>query len=425
MNIKQLSYKSTTYLLGLLLILLAGCAGSDPSGSIDITQRGEAIHMYIAVPSDTAKTQAQSRIGDPGTGPNESQKWDYLTIIAAYKEKTGNSDDYDAEPQKMVYWDTFSKTDFDQKIRLEHELSIIEPPTDEGLRYVTMYLPAGTVYLYGITHSDTEGFNLASAASNASASSNSPVSSTPQKLLDLLSALPQDGKSHRAELDGMLISNDYAANSSDPTDRFLSVATGYAIDKKQSGTPPHPLTISKNNDEQEMKLNWAMHLSRLATKIDIQWDAEGAYETSSEDPSKIVYTDVKVSDFTYNGGAALIQNANGTSDSGWGRVFPTLQSTNADAVGGTKTFYNRTEISKRNGRQYHYIYPDRSTKPTITFSLTTTREGEANATSKSYTFNLQNIVPFKQAAWYKINATIKGQNTKGETEIVIPSSSQN
>lgn len=423
MGMKKFTYFSTTYLLGLLLILLAGCTGGDPSGSIDITQKGEAIHMYIAVPSDTAKTQAQSRIGDPGTGSNESQKWDKLTIIAAYEKKTGSSDDYDDEPQKMVYWDTFSKTDFDQNVRMEHELSIIEAPTDEGIRYVTMYLPAGTVYLYGITYSDTEGFNLASAASNASTSSNSAASSSPIKLEDLLYALPEDGASHRAELDGILISNDYAASSSDPTDRFLSVATGYAIDTKQPGTP-RLLTISKNNDQQEMKQYWAMRLSRLATKLDIQWDAAGAYETSSADPSKIVYTDVKVSDFTYNGGANLIGNANGTSNSGWGRLFPTLQESTTNAVGGTKTFYNRTEISKRNGRQYHYIYPDGSTKPSITFNLTTTREGEA-AVSKDYTFNLQNVVPFKQAAWYKINATIKGQNTEGKTEIVIPSTSQN
>lgn len=83
---------------------------------------------------------------------------------------------------------------------------------------------------------------------------------------------------------------------------------------------------------------------------------------------------------------------------GSGRLFPALNTSSTKA--GNKTFYNTSEISQRNGRVYHYTFPDGVSEPSVTFNIT------ANDSGKGYTLNFTSAL--QQATWYKVNATIKG-----------------
>ena len=142
-------------------------------------------------------------------------------------------------------------------------------------------------------------------------------------------------------------------------------------------------------------------LTRLAAKIDIQWDAADAYVQG--------YTDVKVTRFTYKG-------------TKYGRLFPNIASSNYSAEKQDWTFYNTLEISQRNGRVYHYTFPDGTyidgttttdgvTVPSVTFNISAKKTGETESTTKSYTMNFQKAL--QKATWYKVNATIKGITGNG------------
>ncbi|WP_298112830.1 hypothetical protein [uncultured Bacteroides sp.] len=133
-----------------------------------------------------------------------------------------------------------------------------------------------------------------------------------------------------------------------------------------------------------------MTLTRLAAKIDIQWDAADAYPEG--------YTDVKVKDFSYNGKE-------------FGRLFPDITGiTISDNKEKSWTFYNTSEISQRNGRVYHYTFPDGVSVPSVKFNITAEEEGN-EITGDGYTLNFQEAL--KQATWYKVNATIKGITGSG------------
>ena len=118
------------------------------------------------------------------------------------------------------------------------------------------------------------------------------------------------------------------------------------------------------------------------------------------------YTDVKVESFSYNGKV-------------FGRLFPDITGiTISDNKEKSWTFYNNTsEISQRNGRVYHYTFPDgeidkttSTTTPNVTFNITAT-DNNNTTTTKQYTLNFQEAL--KQATWYKVNATIKGIRGSG------------
>lgn len=143
-----------------------------------------------------------------------------------------------------------------------------------------------------------------------------------------------------------------------------------------------------------------MTLTRLAAKIDIQWDAADAYDKG--------YTDVKVTEFTYKG-------------TKYGRLFPNIASSNYSAEKQDWTFYNTLEISQRNGRVYHYTFPDGTyidgttttdgvTVPSVTFNISATQNG-TTTTDKPYTMNFQKAL--QKATWYKVNATIRGITGSG------------
>lgn len=378
----------TKYIFAILsLIMLAGCSGSE-QGEERPKDTLVPISLTLSVPNDKSST----RIGDPGADTNDKVDWDRLTIIVAYKEKSQGDEIHDAAPQKMVYYDTYTKEEFDRKALVTHATSTLSGPDANGFRTYTMYLPLGTCCVYGVTYSNGEGLNLEG----------------------MLDGIAKDGKDHNSDIYDLQISNDYAKPSGGTTDiaKFISVATGYALklDKNQPQTTDREVIVEKNiNADINTKQYWRMVLGRLAAKIDIQWDAKGAYEKDKD--GNLKYTNVKVSQFTYHGEQANQEST--ISGSGNGRLFPTLYTlyhqevSSRTSVSGHTTFVNTSEISKRNGRVYHYTFPDGAIPPRLTFKLDTEKEGTTG--KYNVTFDMSNLKDgFIPARWYKINVKISG-----------------
>ena len=87
-------------------------------------------------------------------------------------------------------------------------------------------------------------------------------------------------------------------------------------------------------------------------------------------------------------------------------------------VGGTSTFFNTTPISRRNGRVYHYFFPDGSKEPRVDFSISTQTEGSAVWQPYTYHFDFSQVAPLRPATWYKLNIRVKG-NSGENTNIVV------
>ena len=382
----------TKYIFAILsLIMLAGCSEKDEVRPMDTLA---PISLTLSVPADKTNT----RVGDPGADTNDTVDWDRLTIIVAYKEKAQGDEIIDGAPQKMVYYDTYTKEEFDPGTLVTHPTSTLSGPDANGFRTYTMYLPLGTCCVYGVTYSSRQGLDL-------------------EKMLD---DITKDGKDHNSDIYNLPISNDYAhKNGAIDIAKFISVATGYALKldpKTQILTNDRDIKVEKNiNANINTKQYWRMVLGRLAAKIDIQWDAKGAYEKDKD--GNLKYTNVKVAQFTYHGEPKGTTKA----DAGCGRLFPTLyhqEVTSRISVSGHTTFVNTSEISKRNGRVYHYTFPDGTNPPRLTFQLDTEKEG----TSKTYnvTFDMSNLKDgFIPARWYKINVTIKGTKLGDKSDITI------
>lgn len=390
--------KNITAFLMMLVALVACSPASNDTDHIPLERKGAPVSFSIAVP-----TVSSTRIADPGSDAGEHDSWDHLLIIVAYTEKKQGTVFPDDDEKRMVYYDTFTKKEFDSSTPVEHTNSVLSPDTDhDGYHDFTMYLPVGDCHVYGITYSEGCGFD--------------PVA--------VLDAIDKDGKDHNADITGMLITNDYAKGSTDQVAKMVSVATGYAtyVDTSDptstlNGNRLLHISLDKEN---EMKQYWRMTLTRLATKVDIQWDAQSAYEPATS-PGDVTYTDVRINQFVFRGGA------DATTDSGYGRLFPSLAAEAAAAagktltpVGGDRTFINTSEISRRNGRVYHYTFPDGTNSKKITFSLVTSTYIVKDKTTSYYTFDLTNLSGgFRRATWYKINVSIVGTKKKDGTVTII------
>ncbi len=384
----------TKYIFVILsLIMLAGCSEKDEVRPMDTLA---PISLTLSVPDDKTNT----RVGDPGADTNDKVDWDRLTIIVAYKEKTQGDEIIDGAPLKMVYYDTYTKEEFDRGKLVTHSTSTLSGPDANGFRTYTMYLPLGTCCVYGVTYSNGEGLDLEGD----------------------LDKIAKDGEDHNSDIYDLQISNDYAKPSGGTTDiaKFISVATGYALklDKNQLLTSDREVIVEKNiNADINTKQYWRMVLGRLAAKIDIQWDAKGAYEKDKD--GNLKYTNVKVSKFTYHG------EPKGTTkdDAGCGRLFPTLyhqEVSSRTPVSGHTTFVNTSEISKRNGRVYHYTFPDGTNPPRLTFQLDTEKEGTTGNKIYNVTFDMSNLKDgFIPARWYKINVNISGSKLGENPNITI------
>ena len=385
----------TKYIFAILsLIMLAGCSESEKN-EVRPMDTLAPISLTLSVPDDKTNT----RVGDPGADPNDKVDWDRLTIIVAYKKKTQADEIHDAAPQKMVYYDTYTKEEFDRGKLVTHSTSTLSGPDANGFRTYTMYLPLGTCCVYGVTYSNGEGLDLEGE----------------------LNKITEDGTNRNEDIYKLQISNDYAhKDGAIDIAKFISVATGYALkldSETQILTDERKIKVEQNiNADINTKQYWRMVLGRLAAKIDIQWDAKGAYE---KEDGKLKYTNVKVSQFTYHGEPAGQETT--VSGSGYGRLFPTLYHKNVSpmvSVSGNTTFLNTTEISKRNGRVYHYTFPDGAIPPRLTFKLDTEKEGTTG--KYNVTFDMSNLKDgFIPARWYKINVTIKGTKLGDNSDITI------
>lgn len=385
----------TKYIFAILsLIMLAGCSESEKN-EVRPMDTLAPISLTLSVPDDKTNT----RVGDPGADTNDMVDWDRLTIIVAYKEKTQGDEIHDAAPQKMVYYDTYTKEEFDRGKLVTHSTSTLSGPDVNGFRTYTMYLPLGTCCVYGVTYSNGEGLDLEGE----------------------LNKITEDGTNGNEHIYNLQISNDYAhKDGAVDIAKFISVATGYALkldSETQILTDKREIKVEQNiNANINTKQYWRMVLGRLAAKIDIQWDAKGAYE---KEDGKLKYTNVKVSQFTYHG------EPKGTtiSGAGCGRLFPTLYNqevTSKTSVSGHTTFVNTSEISKRNGRVYHYTFPDGTNPPRITFQLDTEKEGTTGNKIYNVTFDMSKLKDgFIPARWYKINARISGSKLGEEPNITI------
>lgn len=386
----------TKYILAIIsLIMLTGCSESEQSEERPKDTLAP-ISLTLSVPNDKTET----RVGDPGKDTHDEVDWDRLTIIVAYKEKTQGDEIIDGAPQKMVYYDTYTKEEFDRRTIVTHATSTLSGPDTNGFRTYTMYLPLGTCCVYGITYSNGEGLNLE----------------------EMLKQIEPNGQNHNSDIYNLQISNDYAhKNGAIDVAKFISVATGYALKldpETQILTNDRDIKVEKNiNADINTKQYWRMVLGRLAAKIDIQWDAKGAYEKDNN--GNLKYTNVKVTQFTYHGEPKGTTKA----DAGCGRLFPTLyhqEVTSRTSVSGHTNFVNTTEISKRNGRVYHYTFPDGTNPPRLTFQLDTEKEGTAGNKIYNVTFDMSNLKDgFIPARWYKINVTIKGTQLGDNSDITI------
>lgn len=386
----------TKYILAIIsLIMLTGCSESEQSEERPKDTLAP-ISLTLSVPNDKTGT----RVGDPGKDTHDEVDWDRLTIIVAYKEKTQGDEIIDGAPQKMVYYDTYTKEEFDRRTIVTHATSTLSGPDTNGFRTYTMYLPLGTCCVYGITYSNGEGLNLE----------------------EMLKQIEPNGQNHNSDIYNLQISNDYAhKNGAIDVAKFISVATGYALKldpETQILTNDRDIKVEKNiNADINTKQYWRMVLGRLAAKIDIQWDAKGAYEKDNN--GNLKYTNVKVTQFTYHGEPKGTTKA----DAGCGRLFPTLyhqEVTSRTSVSGNTTFVNTSEISKRNGRVYHYTFPDGTNPPRLTFQLDTKKEGTAESKTYNVTFDMSNLKDgFIPARWYKINVTIKGTRLGDNSDITI------
>lgn len=290
--------------------------------------------LYIQVPS----TQTTKAISDPGSATQEGEDWDRLAVIFVYEETN-------AEENNKIIVKNISKSEF---------YNFPNSTDYPGFKAMPLYIDPGTVYIYGVTYSED--------------------------VEDLTSAI--EDCSTKEEVEKLTISNDYAQGATNATSKFLSVATGYY---KETGTDPAAYEIRYGGNGNSA----SMTLTRLAAKIDIQWDAADAYEAG--------YTEVKVTEFNFNGTES-------------GRLFPDLASYTAPSA--TKTFYNISEISQRNGRVYHYTFPDGVSVPSVKFKIDA-EKSDATIPDDGYSYTLNFTSALQQATWYKVNATIKGITGSG------------
>lgn len=326
-------------------LLLLASCGSSGDEPSPSAKSKVALRMLVQAPKAPS-----SRIADPGTSTGEADLWDTFLLAFVYKSGEGGAN--------TVIVDRLTRAQFDQLERYND---------NDNVRYYTIQLMPGVVYCYGIAYS--------SQATNN----------------DIYERLQQC--TSKQAVDNLLISNSYAAGSADATSKFLSVATGYyrdLNDKARQGT----IDITNAAASAESPYNVpVLRLVRLACKIDVQWDAASAFTGSQ--------LRAYVTGFKYTSNLSV-------TGVGSGRLFPEL-ATSTEAVGGSTAFLNTSEISQRNGRAYHYVFPESQkavgTKPKLTFDV---KGVDADGTTKQSVVTVNFNSQPQAATWYKINATVSG-----------------
>lgn len=338
-------------LAAVLTAALAACRDDD--GGADGGARATlTVWLSLPEPEGTGAGQAQHRLGDPGEAVPEDDVWDDLTLLLVYDDPTTPA----------------------QTIRLTRQQYEALPPVAEGskVRCLQLDVPEGKAYLYGATGNQGEPGNPAEALYDAG-----------------------ERNALRPEVEALTISNDYAAGKEDAVARKVSVATGFY---HRVPDTPALLELTAQVDGQPGDAVPTLTLTRLATKIDVQWDAADAVLQG--------VTDVRVEGFRLDGGNSTV------SDKGSGRLFPTLYK-GSEPLMGSAEFTNTTDVSQRNGRVYHYVFSDGVSQPSITFQTSADQNGTLVPHRHTLTFG----ETLRPAAWYKVNATIKGVDSDNNITI--------
>ena len=335
---------------GFFLLALASCSGGDDDAPRLVLGEKHTVSLFLSVP---AVPGDGSRIGDPGEAVGEGEDWDKMAIMIVYADGQTVPDPVDV-----------------RYLSIEDFTSL--PDAGNGYKRYSLDVYEGDVYIYGVTYSGN--VNMANGYKE-------DFSTNIENVINACDT--------KADVEALIISNEYATKTDDELDvaKFLSVATGYyhTGELNDDGVPmpaAFHVTPSVEWSDSYPKVN----LLRLAAKIDIQWDAADAY------PS---YTGVKVTYFTfyYN------KDASDPDKDNEGNLFPGLSEHKNSH--GYKKFYNISAVSQRNGRVYHYAFPDGQSRPEVTFTITA--DGQEK---KDYKFTFTE--PLQKATWYKINTAIKG-----------------
>ena len=125
--------------------------------------------------------------------------------------------------------------------------------------------------------------------------------------------------------------------------------------------------------------------TRLAAKIDVQWDAQGAYADGK-------YTDAKMSDITLYGVAQ-------------GYIFPSeVASQSNTMIAAAVTAGNA--VSERNGRTYFYTFPGKGSA--INFSVTYTPGIGGGTLTGKQDYKASFPSEIESNTWYKVNINVSG-----------------
>ena len=165
-----------------------------------------------------------------------------------------------------------------------------------------------------------------------------------------------------------------------------------------SGISADEVAIKKNQENAV-----SVTCTRLAAKIDVQWDAQGAYADGK-------YTEASMSTITLDG---LAQ----------GYIFPSEVTnpsyTTTENVG---TFTADDPISERNGRTYFYTFP--GVTSAINFSVTYTPQAGGTLTGEQkYKASFPNTI--ESNTWYKVNINVSGTKASVTEGWVLGQSSGN
>lgn len=355
-----------------LLCGLASCSSDDePPMPAPPQEDLQEVTLYLSLPALSDSVDKRS-MGDPGEQQEEGEDWNTLVLFVVYEEGQAQVGD-------LVRTFKLTKDDYEA-------LPLI---ADTDFRRYRINVPAGKAYFYGVTYSSGDKSGFA------------------DQFKDEKALAQFDSKE---DVEGLTISNyyPYAAPATDDEEanvetdvaKFCSVASGYYIGNGVSSTDwrtaqPESYEITYSAPGMQDGQIPTLTLRRLAAKIDVQWDAEGAYSGGT-------YTNARVTGFTYHGSAE-------------GRVFPEIAVDDYLPVLKDWAFSNLSPISWRNGRTYHYTFPDGKTTPRVTFNIDTQTEESEEWTEKPYT--LKWGTHLQRATWYKVNVRVQGNTSSGDIDI--------
>lgn len=163
----------------------------------------------------------------------------------------------------------------------------------------------------------------------------------------------------------------------------------YLLSLFSGKTEPKTVTV-------ENVTSYTLTLTRLIAKIDIQWDAQGAYADNS-------YTDVAMGDMSLTGLAQGYFFPDDVANVGQQLLTDNLE-----------TYRMSDPISQRNGRTYFYAFP--GVKNHIKFSVDYT-----SSTSFTSSYDAVFLSSLSKASWHKINLTVRGTKTDASNNIELGS----